>query len=102
MRRKNTVKPHYNDREIWLKGKFFIITRPCRGSQIDYFAMCLKKVTSLFHGSLITRSASKDPKDCIIMRLTCKVKLAVELSIFKWLNHFTFGTCTFSRQIIFC
>ena len=79
MRRKNTVQPHYNAHHYAV----FIITRPCRGSQIDYFAMCLKKVTSLFHGSLITRSTSKDPKDCVILRLTCKVKLAVELSIFK-------------------
>ena len=49
----------------------FNITRPCHGSQIDYFTISLYKVTSLLHGSLITRSVSMDPEDSVIMRLTC-------------------------------
>ena len=36
----------------------------CLGSQIDYFAIYL-------HGSLTTGYASMDPKDIVIMRLTC-------------------------------
>ena len=65
---KNTLQPRYNAPHY---NAVFNITRPCHGSQIDYFTISLYNVTSLLHGSLITWSVSMDPKDSVIMRLTC-------------------------------
>ena len=39
-----TLQPHYN---IPHYNAIFNIIRPCHGSQIDYFTICLKQVTSL-------------------------------------------------------
>ena len=64
----STLQPHYNAPHY---NTVFNIMWPYHGSQIDYFTICLEKVTSLLHGSLITRSVSMAPKDSVIMRLTC-------------------------------
>ena len=56
-----TVQPHYN---VPHYSAVFNITRSCHGSRNDCFV-------SLLHGSLITRSFFMDPKDSVIMRLTC-------------------------------
>ena len=61
-----TLQPHYYMPHYYA---VFIITWPCDGSPIDYFAYSKQPHYNTI--SLITRSASMDPRDSVKMRLYC-------------------------------
>ena len=67
-----TVQPHYN--------LIVNITRPCYGSQIYFFAICLFHQPHCNMISLITWSVSMDPTDTIIMTLICIILLPIYYS----------------------
>ena len=84
----NTGKPHY----MYNVPHYNVVsntTTPCHGSQNDYFVICLLSVTSLensFIYNTVCFYYSMDPKDSIIMMLTCNNIRCVQV-ITNFIHH---------------